>query len=40
MEESEVDVEGRVLRSVTRNLDHVKVMQVIESTEFKDAGNG
>jgi len=40
VEESEVDVAGRVVRCVTRNLDHVKVMQVIESTVLTEAEAG
>ncbi|KZV92106.1 MSF1-domain-containing protein [Exidia glandulosa HHB12029] len=40
VEESEVDPHGRVVRCVTRNLDHVKSLQVIESTELKEAQDG
>ncbi|TFY71126.1 hypothetical protein EVG20_g1869 [Dentipellis fragilis] len=40
IEESEVDPLGKVVRCVTRNLDHVKVMQVQETQEFKQAPDG
>jgi hypothetical protein len=40
VEESEVDGEGRTLRCTTRNLDHVKVMQVMESTVLTDGPPG
>jgi len=40
IEESEVDPEGKVVRCRTRNLDHVKVMQVQESQVFKQADDG
>ena len=35
IEESEVDPFGKVVRCRTKNLDHVKVMQVEESVLFK-----
>jgi len=40
VEESEVDVEGRVLSCRTRNLDHVKVIEVVESTELREEEDG
>lgn len=40
IEESEVDPFGRVVRCETKNLDHVKVMQVEESTELREVENG
>ena len=40
VEESEVDPQGRTVRCVTRNLDHVKSLQVIEHTELKEAQDG
>lgn len=40
IEESEVDPFGKVVRSQTKNLDHVKIMQVQESVEFREAENG
>jgi len=40
VEESEVDPDGRVVRCKTRNLDHVKVMQVHEDVELHEAENG
>ncbi|CAG8642168.1 2676_t:CDS:2, partial [Acaulospora colombiana] len=40
VEESEVDVEGKVLTCRTRNLDHVKVMEVIETTTLKEDTDG
>ncbi|KDQ20401.1 hypothetical protein BOTBODRAFT_100515 [Botryobasidium botryosum FD-172 SS1] len=40
LEESEVDVEGRIVRCKTSNIDHVKVMQVHESTVLKEDQNG
>lgn len=40
VEESEVDPNGRTVRCVTRNLDHVKVMQVIEETILEEAEDG
>ena len=40
IEESEVDPADRTVRCVTRNLDHVKVMQVVESTLLSEAGDG
>ncbi|KAI0935947.1 hypothetical protein AcV5_004222 [Taiwanofungus camphoratus] len=35
IEESEVDPEGRVMRCITKNLDHVKVMRVEERTTLQ-----
>ncbi|THH21003.1 hypothetical protein EW146_g468 [Bondarzewia mesenterica] len=40
IEESEVDPEGKVVRCRTRNLDHVKVMQVHETQVFKQTLDG
>jgi len=40
VEESEVDIDGRTVRCVTKNLDHVKVMQVVESTTLRQADDG
>jgi len=40
VEESEVDVEGRVLSCRTRNLDHVKIIEVVESTELREEEDG
>ncbi|KAI0047803.1 MSF1-domain-containing protein [Auriscalpium vulgare] len=40
VEESEVDPEGKVVRCRTRNLDHVKVMQVQESQVFRQTDEG
>lgn len=36
IEESEVDPEGKTVKCVTRNLDHVKVLQVVESVVLKE----
>lgn len=36
VEESEVDTVGRVVRCVTRNLDHVKVMSVRETVTLRE----
>jgi len=40
IEESEVDPFGKIVRCRTRNLDHVKVMQVEESVLFKGTADG
>lgn len=40
IEESEVDPYGKVVRCVTKNLDHVKVMQVEESICFAQNAEG
>ena len=40
VEESEVDPHGKVVRCVTKNLDHVKVMQVEESVQFAQTMEG
>lgn len=40
LEESEVDVEGKVVRCRTRNLDHVKVMRVEETVVLTQAADG
>ena len=40
MEESEVDPHGKLVRCVTKNLDHVKVMQVEESVQFAQTMEG
>ena len=40
VEESEVDPHGKLVRCVTKNLDHVKVMQVEESVQFAQTAEG
>ncbi len=40
VEETEVDPVGRTVRCKTRNLDHVKIMQVEETVVFKSAPEG
>jgi len=40
IEESEVDPMGKTVRCLTKNLDHVKVMQVEESVLFKQTEDG
>jgi hypothetical protein len=40
VEESEVDSLGKIVRCRTRNLDHVKVMQVEESVFFRQSEDG
>lgn len=40
IEESEVDPFGKVVRCQTKNLDHVKVMQVQEFVELREVENG
>ena len=40
VEESEVDPFGKIVRCQTKNLDHVKVMQVQEFVELREAENG
>ncbi|KAH7915125.1 MSF1-domain-containing protein [Hygrophoropsis aurantiaca] len=40
VEESEVDPFGKVVRCRTKNLDHVKVMQIEETQLFEQAENG
>ena len=40
VEESEVDPHGKLVRCVTKNLDHVKVMQVEESVQFAQTIEG
>lgn len=40
VEESEVDPHGKMVRCVTKNLDHVKVMQVEESVQFAQTMEG
>ncbi|KAG8953098.1 hypothetical protein FRC04_003045 [Tulasnella sp. 424] len=40
VEESEVDPEGRVVHSSTKNLDHVKIMQVQEDVVLREAEDG
>ena len=40
IEETEVDPYGKTLRCVTKNLDHVKVMQVEESVNFAQNAEG
>jgi hypothetical protein len=38
LEESEVDPQGKVVRCLTRNLEHVKAMQVHETQTFSQVG--
>lgn len=40
IEKSEVDPLGKVVRCQTRNLDHVKALQVHEFVELREADNG
>jgi hypothetical protein len=40
VEESEVDPYGKVVTCVTKNLDHVKIMQVEESVKFAQTPDG
>ncbi|KAI0308049.1 MSF1-domain-containing protein [Multifurca ochricompacta] len=40
LEESEVDPHGKVVRCLTRNLEHVKAMQVHETQTFSQVGEG
>ena len=40
LEESEVDPQGKVVRCLTRNLEHVKAMQVHETQTFFQVGEG
>ncbi|KAI4529015.1 PRELI-like family-domain-containing protein [Schizophyllum commune] len=40
VEESEVDPFGKTIRCITKNLDHVKVMQVEESVFFRQTPEG
>ncbi|KAF8912941.1 MSF1-domain-containing protein, partial [Gymnopilus junonius] len=40
VEESEVDPYGKVVKCVTKNLDHVKIMQVEESVQFAQTTDG
>lgn len=40
VEESEVDPEGRTVVSRTKNLDHVKVMQVQEDVVLREGEDG
>lgn len=40
IEESEVDPYGKAVRCVTKNLDHVKIMQVEESIQFAQTPEG
>jgi len=40
LEESEVDPHGKVVRCLTRNLEHVKAMQVHETQTFRQVGEG
>jgi hypothetical protein len=40
LEESEVDPQGKVVRCLTRNLEHVKAMQVHETQTFSQVGEG
>ena len=40
IEESEVDPHGKVVRCLTRNLEHVKAMQIHETQIFSQLGEG
>ena len=40
IEESEVDPHGKVVRCLTRNLEHVKAMQIHETQTFSQLGEG
>ncbi|KAH9044656.1 MSF1-domain-containing protein [Lactarius pseudohatsudake] len=40
IEESEVDPHGKVVRCLTRNLEHVKAMQIHENQTFRQLGEG
>jgi hypothetical protein len=40
IEESEVDPHGKVVRCLTRNLEHVKAMQIHETQIFSQPGEG
>jgi len=40
IEESDVDPHGKVVKCVTKNLDHVKVLQVIESVALTEGEDG
>ncbi|KAF8343790.1 uncharacterized protein EI90DRAFT_2963644 [Cantharellus anzutake] len=40
VEDSEVDPWGKVVRCTTRNLDHVKILNVKEDVELREATNG
>ncbi|KAH9065907.1 MSF1-domain-containing protein [Lactarius vividus] len=40
IEESEVDPHGKVVRCLTRNLEHVKAMQIHENQTFSQLGEG
>ncbi|KAI6005124.1 MSF1-domain-containing protein [Pisolithus orientalis] len=40
IEESEIDPYGKVVKCQTKNLDHVKVMQIVETQLFEQAANG
>ncbi|KAH9486682.1 Protein UPS1, mitochondrial [Psilocybe cubensis] len=40
IEESEVDPYGKIVKCVTKNLDHVKIMQVEESVQFAQTLDG
>jgi hypothetical protein len=40
VEETEVDPVGRTVKCKTKNLDHVKVMQVEETVYFRSAPEG
>jgi len=40
IEESEVDSHGKVVKCITKNLDHVKVLQVIESVTLTESEAG
>lgn len=40
LEESEVDPQGKVVRCLTRNLEHVKAMKLHETQTFSQVGEG
>ena len=40
IEESEVNPDGKIVRCVTRNVDHVKVLQVVESVVLQETVEG
>jgi PRELI-like family len=40
IEESEVNPEGKIVKCITKNVDHVKVLQVIESVVLRETLGG
>lgn len=40
IEESEVNPDGKIVKCVTRNVDHVKVLQVVESVVLQETVEG